>query len=97
MQRTYGSMADLHAEVQSASFWSQESNAHVQAKREQMRCALGRPYKAQISQPYDALSACGEMHKCRLASRCGAALRFMITPNLTVSQYLNKVNKASAL
>ena len=37
MQHTHGSMADLHAEVQSASFWSQESNAQVLAKREQLR------------------------------------------------------------
>ena len=37
MQHTHGSMADLHAEVQSASFWSQESNAQVLATREQLR------------------------------------------------------------
>ena len=50
MQRAYGSMADLHAEVQTANFWSQESNVHVQTKREQMRYCL-HPWLAAALSP----------------------------------------------
>ena len=56
-------MTDLHAEVQSASFWSQESNAHVQAKREQMRCAFAHlisPWYENPAVPGRAGHSCNE-------------------------------------